>query len=229
MKKRTLLILIVLSVFIISANAQTTVSHGMAMGVTLSKDFEKTNDYGNVPKENVFQSFRFGYSAEITQAITDEWYFGGTAMATLGGNFRALPKVGETEYDEHGNEIEKASGLDGFFANLLEANLKIAPLFGYSLQPYRLPQYYTFALAPVTVATDFGLSAGDKKSASIYLGTGFELGYYWTKGNQKTHNGVILALDYKWNQLENIGAGFQTKKDFWGLDITISARKALDI
>ncbi len=223
MKRILLLGLMCISV---SVYAQTTVSHGFSFGATLSKDFELTNDFGDVPKENVFQSGRAGYAGEVTFPLSNEIFLGASAMATLGANFRAIPDVGDTEYDEYGNEINSGSGTDNFFVNLIEFNLKAAPLIGYQLQPYRRPYYLTFAVAPITVATDFGLSAGPDDSASIFLGSGFEFGYYWTEGRQTKYSGVVFAFDYKWNQKEDIGFGFQDKDGYWGLDITVSARSA---
>ncbi len=207
-----------------SAFAQTTLGHGLTMNVALSDDKNQESDFG------VFQSGRIGYSAEITHSLSRELYIGGLAQATLGMNIREFPKVGEPEYDAWGNQInESENSLDNFFTNLIEANFKITPVFGYKLQPYRLPAYYTFSLLPITVATDFGLSGGAEKSTSVYFGTGLEIGIYSTQGSQNDFNGVALGFDFKWQQLEDAGYGFNENKGYWGLDITISLRDLVRI
>ncbi len=222
MKKLVFLGAILLCV--VSTYAQVNISHGPTFGFVLSKDFELSNDYGDEPKENIAQSGRFGYTGEVLVPLSREFLVGVTGTASAGANFRSISSITDPVYDESGYEIDEDKN---FFAYIFELNFKVAPLLTYKYSPYRTPAYFTFSLAPITVATDFGVSAGNTESSSIYLGSAFEFGYFWTSGNQAKYTGAVFSLNGKWKHLNDIGSGFNNVDDYWGLNLSVSYRKTI--
>ncbi len=222
MKKIFIVLLLVCSTI---AYSQMSLSHGATATVDLSKDYVLTDFYGDTPEELALDGFRFGYTAELTSPITQELYWGGTATAALGFSSRYFTRLEQTLEDPLFNYQDNDTSAGEKFLNSLELNIKAAPLIGYKYAPFRSPFFTTIGLAPITVATDFGASVGEAESTSIYLGSGIELGYYWTQGRQDDFRGIILGFDFKWNNINNTGSGFKRLEDYWGLDISFSFRK----